>query len=79
MQVAETKSVKLHVLTCIYFYLTCKEIYTSKFYTCLATPYLLIKGDLLADFETKYLMNGSLKYPLSHIDSLLTILLSLVL
>ena len=41
--------------------------------------YLLIRGDLLASFRTKYFKNGSGKYPLLHIDCLLTILLSFVL
>jgi len=55
---------------------------TRLLYTVICTSriqtYLLISGVRLDGLETKLFKNGSKKYPASHIDNLLTVLLSLV-
>lgn len=48
-------------------------------YLCFTGYYLLIRAVLLDGLETNDFRNGSEKYPASHMDSLLTMLLSFVL
>ena len=67
-------NVNIKIMTIqIILFLKCQD------YVSLTQSYLLIRGDLLTGLDMKYLMKGSSKYPCSHIDSLLAILLSLVL